>query len=91
MQVLLGDRLRYEDRVRVELDRLGHEHAVWHLAAEVVGVERAVAFQPAVAVEALEVEHRVDADAVRVRTRASSDDDDRTAHVRGRERVDLVF
>ena len=43
MQVLLRDRLRDEDRVGAHLDRLRHEHAVRHLAAEVVGLKAAVA------------------------------------------------
>ena len=81
MQILLGDGLRDEDRVGVELDRLGDEHAVGNLAAEVVGVERAVALQPVVAVKALQVEHRVDPDAVRVGARARADDDDLAAQL----------
>ena len=70
---------------------LGHQHAVGDLAAEVVGLEAAVALQPMVAVVALEVEHRVDADAVGVRARARADDDDRAADVRLGEVLDLVL
>ena len=70
---------------------LREQHAVGHLAAEVVGLEGVVALEAVVAVVALEVEHRVDADAVRVRAGARADDDDRPAEVALGEAFDLVL
>ena len=76
MEVLLGDGLGDQDRVGLDLDRLGEQDAVGHLAAEVVGLEGAVALEAVVAVVALEVEHRVDSHAVGVRAGAGAHDHD---------------
>ena len=91
VQVLLGDRLRDEDRVGVDLDRLRQQHAVGDLAAEVVGLEGAVALEAVVAVVALEVEHRVDPHAVGVRAGARADDHDLAPDVLLGEALDLVL
>ena len=91
VQVLLGDGLGDEDHVGAHLDRLRQQHAVGDLAAEVVGLEGAVALEAVVAVVALEVEHRVDAHAVRVRAGARADDHDLAPDVLGGEALDLVL
>ena len=56
-----------------------------------MGLEGVVALQAMVAVVALEVEHRVDPDAVRVRSGARPDDDDPAPQVLGGEALDLVL
>ena len=76
VEVLLGDRLRDEDRVGAHLDRLREQHAVGDLAAEVVGLEAPVALEAVVAVVALQVQHRVDPHAVGVRAGAGAHDHD---------------
>src|SRR6185312_6590444 len=91
VEVLLRDSLRDEDRVCVDLDRLAQQHAVGNLAAEVVGLEGVVALEAVVAVVALQVEHRVDPDAVRVRAGRGADDDDLAAHRLLGEALDLVL
>ncbi len=75
----------------LELDRLGDERSVGHLAAEVVRLEGAVALQALVAVEALEVEHCVDPNAVGVGAGGGADDDDRPADVLLGVRFDLLL
>jgi hypothetical protein len=91
MQVLLRDRLGDQDRVRADLDRLRHQHAVRDLAAEVVRLEAAIALQAMMAVIALQVEHRVDPHAVRVRARRRAHDHHPAAEVLLDEPVDLIL
>ena len=84
VQVLLRDRLRYEDDVGPHAYRFGDQRFVGDLASEVAHLESAVGLQPRVAVISLVIEDRIDADAVGIGADARADDANRAAPLGGK-------
>jgi hypothetical protein len=86
---LLRDDLRREHRVDRAIAREAHEVLDRDLAAEVEDLELLVALEAVVALVALHVEDRVDADRVRVGPDAGAGDAHLAPDALAHERVDL--
>ena len=79
VDVLLGDRLRHDKGVGVQLNALGDKLLVRHLAAEVIGINHVVALQAVVAGIAFHVHDGIDTHSVSIRAGAGTHNDNLTA------------